>query len=253
MDAVFGILGKGPPHGNAVLDQRAVVCFAQFKSHVIPPSHFDGFHVDFDVPPAVALQVFAVFDGFSVEVDVIVHKHRNAPRMVARVANRGKRQATDVVAIVFNLGRHNVRFVPHRWLRVGHVGIVAKQHFAARRLVSADDPSVGSQPLRNGAKGIQTVRFCGDCRNVRRCGTLGFGPDLLSAWSFGTVCSSAGDGDAGKSLWAGGQVGHVCWPQGFIHPVEDGLCLEVNGKTVCHKSCSAVNIVGVEGLGVGAQ
>ena len=74
------------------------------------------------------MEVTVAVEGFAVQIDVVVHKHGDAPRMATRVSNDGERQATDVVSVVLQLWCDNVRFVPNRRRRVGDVGVVAEKH-----------------------------------------------------------------------------------------------------------------------------
>ena len=128
MNTVFRILGKGPPHGDVFFDERAVVGLTNLERHRRLASDFNGFSSDIERKPLSPMKVAIAIEGFAVQIDVVVHKHGDAPRMATRVSNDGERQATDVVSVVLQLWCDNVRFVPNRRRRVGDVGVVAEKH-----------------------------------------------------------------------------------------------------------------------------
>ena len=259
VDAVFRILGEGPPHGDGVLDERPVVRLAEGERHRLSTGHVNGLLLQFQVAPLAVMQVPIALDGLAVEVDVVVDEHGDAPGMVACVADGGEGESGEVVAVVLDLRADDVGLVPHRWLGVAHVRVVAEDHLAAGGPVSPDDPGVGPQPLRDGAQRIHLVDERGDARDVR-LGSTGRG-DIGSSGhghrGHQRIPPRAGRrpgvGDAGEPVRPEGQVRHVGRIEILLHPVEDGLGLQVDGKRVRHEAGGAVDVVGVERLGVLAE
>ena len=155
VNKVFRVVIERPPHRQIIFEQGSVVGFAHIKFNRFFSGDFDDLGGDFQGQPLATVQVAIAVDGLPVKIDFIVDKHRDAPSVVPGVADGRKRQAADVVAIVFEVGRHDVRFIPHRRRSIGHVGVVAKNHLARGRAVTTQHPGVGTQPLRHGARGIQ--------------------------------------------------------------------------------------------------
>ena len=112
MDAVFRVLGEGPPHGEVLFNERPVVGLTHLECDGRFPGHLEGFGSDFERKPLSPVEVTVAVEGFAVQIDVVVHKHGDAPRMAARVSNDGERQATDVVSVILQLWCNNVRFIP---------------------------------------------------------------------------------------------------------------------------------------------
>ena len=124
--------------------------------------HLNGLGSDIERQPLSPVEVAVALEGLSVQIDVVVHKHGDAPGMVTGVANDGKRQATDVVAVVLQFRRHDMGFIPHRRRRVGDVGVVAEEHFTGGCSVAAEHPRVGPEPLGHGAQGVEVVHAVGE-------------------------------------------------------------------------------------------
>ena len=230
VNLVLGVLIERPPHGHVVLQQGAMVSLAHLKRHGCLSSDLEGFGADVEREPLPIVVIRVPFDGFSEEVDLVVHKHRHAPRVVAGVANDGKGQTADVVAVVLELWRHDMRFVPHRWRRVGHVGVVAEEHLTRRGAVATQHPRVGPQPLGHGAECIQLVHLGGQARDV-----TGLGGNALV-----TVVVPI----------------HVCDARRVEvvdHPIEDGLGFQVDGEGVRHESSGTVDVVQVKRLWFGVD
>ena len=154
MDAVFRVLGEGPPHGDILFDERPVVSLAHLERDRRLAGHLDGLGSDVERQPLFPVEVAVALEGLSVQIDVVVHEHGDAPGMVTAVANDGERQASKVVAVVLQFRRHDVGFIPHRRRRVSDVGVVAEEHLARGRAVAAKYPRVGSEPLGHGAQGV---------------------------------------------------------------------------------------------------
>ena len=227
VDAVFGVLGERPPHRQAVLQQRAVVRRAHLEDHVRFAGHLDGLEPQIQGKPLPVVQVGVAFQGLPVQVDLVVHEHRGAPRVLARVPDDREWNAPNVVAVILEIRGHHVGLVPHRGGRVGHVGVVAEQHFTRRRPVAAQHPSVASQPLRHGTDLVQPMHGRGQPRNV-----------------LGTHVA----GDVLKPCLAPSQVRHQRGIQLVVHPIQDGLGLQVNGEGVRHEARGAIHVVHVKGL-----
>ena len=89
VDAVFRILGEGPPHGDGVLDERPVVRLAECERHRLSIGHVNGLLLQLEVAPLAVVQVPVALNGLAVEVDVVVDEHGDAPGWW-RVADGGK-------------------------------------------------------------------------------------------------------------------------------------------------------------------
>ena len=81
VDAVFGMLSKGPPHRQAILQQRPMVRRTHLEDHVGLACHLDGFETKIQGKPLPIMQVGVAFQRLPVKVDFIVHEHRGAPRV----------------------------------------------------------------------------------------------------------------------------------------------------------------------------
>ena len=84
---------------------------------------------------------------------------------------------------------------------------------------------------------------------------LGEGTSAEAVTGIGAINESQRAGgpgvrDAGEPVRSEGQVRHVGRIEVLLHPIEDGLGLQVDGKTVRHEACGAIDVVGVERLRV---
>ena len=171
--------------------------------------HLDGFGSDLEGKPLFPVEVAVAIYGFAVQIDVVVHKHGDAPCMVTGVANDGERQATNVVAVVFQFRGNHVRFVPDRRRGIGDVGVVAEEHFTGGRAVAAEHPRIGPDPLGHRAQGVEVVHAVGEARDVA---------GRFAQWiALESVFVPVHVRDEGRVKVA-------------RHPIQDGLGFQMDGK-----------------------
>ena len=166
-------LVKHPPHRNrfalfiAHIFQSIVYYWAMsrsshFKAYIFTIFYLDDLSPDLQIFPMVFEPHLIWIVGihfFSVKINVVVFKHRQAPSDFSVVTHQSKGRTGEISAIDTEIGNFNMCFVPSRWHRMTYVRIIRQNHLTRFGFTSCNHPRIAANERRN-RQGFQNFVNC---------------------------------------------------------------------------------------------